>query len=91
VNNYYGKVEQFTLSLYKFNIALAKENNKKPDICTIVPHVYHNYLKIFKLSNTNKLPLYCPSNHTILLIDRFKPLFGPLYLLSYPKLEEYKY
>jgi hypothetical protein len=69
---------------------LAKEDDKKPNICTIILPEYYNYLKIFKKANTDKLPLHCPSDHTILLMDRFKPPFGPLYLLSYPKLEELK-
>jgi hypothetical protein len=79
------------LSLYKINTALAKEDNKKPDIHTIVLPKYHEYLKIFEKANTDKLPLHCLSNHTILLADRFKPLFSPLYSLSHPELEELKY
>jgi hypothetical protein len=35
-NNHYGKVGQFTLSLYEINTTLAKEDDKKPDIYTIV-------------------------------------------------------
>jgi hypothetical protein len=69
---------------------LAKEDDKKPNIHTIVPPEYHDYLKIFKKANANKLPLHCPSDHTIPLMDRFKPPFGPLYLLSHPELEELK-
>jgi hypothetical protein len=69
---------------------LAKEDNKKPDIHTIVLPEYHDYLKIFEKANANKLPPYCPSDHTILLMDGFKPLFGPLYSLSCPELEELK-
>jgi DNA replication protein DnaD len=91
INNHYGKVEQFALSLYEINTALAKEDDKKPNIHTIVPPKYHDYLKIFEKANANKLPLHYPSNHTTLLIDRFKPPFGTLYLLSYPELEELKY
>jgi hypothetical protein len=90
MNNHYGKVEQFTLSLYEINTTLAKEDDKKPNIRTIVLPKYHNYLKIFENTNANKLPLHCPSEHTILLMDMFKPLFGPLYSLSYPELEELK-
>jgi hypothetical protein len=78
------------LSLYEINTALAKENDKKPDIHTIVPPEYHHYLKIYEKANTNKLPLHYPSDHTIPLIDGFKPLFGPLYSLSHRKLEELK-
>jgi hypothetical protein len=70
---------------------LAKEDDKKPDIHTIVLPEYHDYLNIFEKANTDKLPLHCPSNHTILLTDGFKPLFGPLYSLSHPELEELKY
>jgi hypothetical protein len=70
---------------------LAKEDDKKPDIHTIVLPKYHNYLKIFKKANTDKFPLHHPSNQTILLMDGFKPLFGPLYSLSCPELEELKY
>jgi hypothetical protein len=70
---------------------LAKEDDKKPDIHTIVLPEYYNYLKIFKKANANKLPPHYPSDHTILLMDRFKPPFGPLYSLSHPKLEELKY
>jgi hypothetical protein len=69
---------------------LAKEDDKKPDIHTIVPPKCHDYLKIFKKANADKLPLHRPSDHTILLIDGFKPPFGPLYSLSHPKLEELK-
>jgi hypothetical protein len=83
-------VEQFTLSLYEINTALAKEDDKKPDIRTIVPPKYHDYLKIFENVNADQLPPYRPSDHTIPLIDVFKPLFGPLYSLSHPKLEELK-
>jgi hypothetical protein len=90
-NNHYGKVEQFTLSLYEINTALAKEDDKKPNIHMIVPPEYHDYLKIFEKANANKLPLYCPSDHTIPLMDGFKPPFGPLYLLSHPELEELKH
>jgi hypothetical protein len=83
-------VEQFALSLYEINTALAKEDDKKPDIRTIVPPEYHDYLKIFEKANADKLPPHRPSNHTIPLTDGFKPLFGPLYSLSHPKLEELK-
>jgi hypothetical protein len=69
---------------------LAKEDDKKPDIHTIVLPKYHDYLKIFEKANTDKLPPHHPSDHTILLIDGFKPLFGPLYSLSHPELEELK-
>jgi hypothetical protein len=89
-NNQYGKVEQFALVLYEINTAMAKEDDKKPNIHTIVVPEYHDYLKIFEKANTNKLPLHHPSDHTILLMDRFKPPFGPLYSLSNPELEELK-
>jgi hypothetical protein len=90
VNNHYSKVEQFALSLYEINTALAKEDDKTPDIRTIVPLEYYDYLKIFEKANADKLPLHYPSDHTIPLIDGFKPPFGPLYLLSCPELEELK-
>jgi hypothetical protein len=90
VNHCYGKVEQFTLTLYEINTALAKEDDKKPNICTIVPPEYHDYLKIFKKANADKLPLHHPTDHTILLMDGFKPPFGPLYSLSHPNLEKLK-
>jgi hypothetical protein len=83
-------VEQFTFSLYKINTVLAKEDDKKPNIHTIVLPEYYNYWKIFKKANADKLPPYYPSNHTIPLTDRFKPPFGPLYSLSYPEFEELK-
>jgi hypothetical protein len=70
---------------------LAKEDDKNPDIRTIGLPKYHNYLKIFEKANADKLPLHYPSDDTIPLMDRFKPPFGPLYLLSRPKLEELKY
>jgi hypothetical protein len=89
-NNHYGKVEQFTLSLYEINTALAKEHDKKPNIYTIVLPEYYNYLKILEKANTDKLPLHYPSDYTIPLTDRFRPLFGPLYSLSHPELEELK-
>jgi hypothetical protein len=91
VNNRYGKVEQFTLSLYEINTALAKEDDKKPDIHTIVPPEYHDYLKIFEKANADKLPPHRPSDHTIPLTDGVKPPFGPLYSLSHPELEELKH
>jgi hypothetical protein len=89
-NNQYGKVEQFTLSLYEINTALAKEDDKKPDIGTIILPEYNHYLKIFEKANADKLPLHHASDYTILLMDEFKHLFGHLYLLSHPKLEELK-
>jgi hypothetical protein len=79
------------LSLYEINPALAKEDDKKPDIRTIVPPKYHDYLKIFEKANTNKLPWHYPSDHTIPLTDGFKPPFRPLYSLSHPELEELKH
>jgi hypothetical protein len=90
VNNRYGKVEHFALSLYEINTALAKEDDNKPDIRTIVLPEYHDYLKIFEKANADKLPLHYPSDHTIPLMDPFKPPFGPLYSLSYPELAELK-
>jgi transposase InsO family protein len=89
-NNRYGTVEQFALSLYEINTALAKEDDKKPDIRTIVPPKYHDYLKIFEKANADKLPPHRPSDHTIPLTDGFKPPFGPLYSLSHPELQELK-
>jgi hypothetical protein len=89
-NNHYGKVEQFALSLYEINTVLATEDDEKPNIHTIVLPKYHDYLKIFDKANADKLPLHCPSDHIILLTDGFKPLFGPLYSLSCPELEELK-
>jgi hypothetical protein len=32
MNNHYGKVEQFALSLYEINIAVAKDDNNNQDI-----------------------------------------------------------
>jgi hypothetical protein len=90
-NNHYGNMEKFTQSLYESNTVLAKEDDKIPDICTIVQPKYNNYLKIFEKANTNKLPLYCLRDHTFLQMDRFKPPFSPLYSLSCPKLEECKH
>jgi hypothetical protein len=84
-------VEQFAVSLYKINTVLANEDDKNPDIYAIVLPEYHDYLKVFENTNANKLPPHCPSDHTIPLMDRFKPPFGPLYLLSHPELEELKY
>jgi hypothetical protein len=83
-------VEQFTLSLYQINIALAKEDDRKPNIHRIVLRKYHEYLKIFKKANADKLPLHHLSDHTILLMDGFKPPFSPLYSLSCPEWEELK-
>jgi hypothetical protein len=90
VNNYYGKVEQFTLSLYEINTVLAMEDDQKPNICTIVLPKYLDYLKIFEKANAETLPPHCPSHHTIPLTDVFKPPFGPLYSLSCPELEKLK-
>jgi hypothetical protein len=90
MNNRYGKVEQFALSLYEINTVLAKEDDKKPDIHTVVLPEYHNYLKIFEKANADKLPPHCPSDHTFPVMDGFKPPFGPLYSLSHPELEELK-
>jgi hypothetical protein len=84
-------VEQLALSLHEINTTLAKEDDKKPDIRTIVPPKYYDYLKIFEIANTNKLPRHCPSDYTIPLMDGFKPPFGALYSLSHPELEELKY
>jgi hypothetical protein len=78
------------MSLYEINTVLAKEDDKRPDINTIVLPQYHDYLKIFEKANTDKLPPHRPSDHTILLTDGFKPPFGPLYSLSCPELEELK-
>jgi hypothetical protein len=89
-NNRYGKVEQFALSLYEINTALAKDDDKMSDIRTIVPPKYQDYLKIFEKASTDKLPRRRPSNHTIPLADGFKPPFGSLYSLSHPELEELK-
>jgi hypothetical protein len=69
---------------------LAKDDDNKPDICTIVLPEYHDYLKIFEKANTDKLPPHCPSDHTILLRDGFKPPFGPLYSLSSAELQQVK-
>jgi hypothetical protein len=90
VNNHYGKVEQFALSLYQINTALAKKDDRKPNIHTSILPEYHDYLKILEKANADKLPLHCISDYTMLLIDGFKPLFGLLYSLSYPELEELK-
>jgi hypothetical protein len=90
-NNRYGKVEQSTLSLYEINSAMAKEDDKQRNLHTIVLPEYHNYLKIFKKVSADKLPLHYPSDPTILLMDGFKPPFGPLYWLSHLELEEVKH
>jgi hypothetical protein len=78
------------MSLYEINTALAKTDNKKPNIHTIIPPKYHNYFKNIRKANADKLRLHCPSNHTIPLMDGLKPAFGPLYSLSRPKVEELK-
>jgi hypothetical protein len=48
-------------------------------------------LKIFEKANAETLPPHHPSDHTIPLMDSFKPLFGPLNSLSHPELEEIKH
>jgi hypothetical protein len=84
-------VEQFALSLYQINTVLANNDDKKPDIRTIVPPEYNIYLKIFEKPNANKLPLHHARDHTIQLMDGFKPPLGPLNSLSHPELEELKH
>jgi hypothetical protein len=51
---------------------------------------YHQYLKIFKNINADKLPLHCPSYHQIPLVDGLMLTFSPLYSLSRPELQELK-
>jgi hypothetical protein len=43
---------------------------------------------MFKKVNADKLPPHCPYDDKIPLVDGFQPLFGPLYSLSCPELEE---
>jgi hypothetical protein len=69
---------------------LAKEDNQKPDIRTIVLPEYNDYFKIFEKANADKLPPQHSSDHTIPVTDGFKPPFGPLYSLCCPELEELK-
>ena len=88
-NNRYGKVEQFSLSLNEITTALQPEK-EEPDLKTIVPPEYHQYLGIFEKVNADKLPPHRPLDHTISLVDGFQPPFGPLYSLSRPELEELK-
>jgi hypothetical protein len=93
INNasrHYGKVEQFTLSLNEINTALQEPTDDNSNIKAIIPPEYHQYLKIFKNINTNKLPPHHPCDYKIPLEDGFQPPFGPLYSLSHPELEELK-
>jgi hypothetical protein len=89
-NGCYSKVEQFTLSLNEINTALQEPKDDNPNIKAIVPPEYHQYLKIFKKVNADKLPPHCLCDHEILLEDGFQPPFGLLYSLSHPELEELK-
>jgi hypothetical protein len=89
-NRYYGKVEQFTLSLNEINTTLQEPKDDNSNIKAIIPPKYHYYVKIFEKVNTNKLPPHHPYDHKIPLEDGFQPPFGPLYSLSHPELEELK-
>jgi hypothetical protein len=55
-NNWYGKVEQFTLVVYEIDSALIELRNTKPDLKTIIPPEHHKYLRICKKVNSNTLP-----------------------------------
>jgi hypothetical protein len=89
-NGYYGKVEQFALSLNEINTALQEPKNDDSIIRAIIPPEYHHYLKMFKKLNANKLPPHCLCDHKIPLVDGFQPPFGVLYSLSHPELKELK-
>jgi hypothetical protein len=89
-NGYYGKVEQFALSLNEINTALQEPKDDNSNIKAIISPEYHHYLKIFKQVNADKLPPHRTCNHKIPLEDSFQPPFGLLYSLSYPELQELK-
>jgi hypothetical protein len=48
---------------------------------------YHKFLPLLSEAEVNKLPLYCPYNHCILLKEGFIPPFGPIYSLSTTEVE----
>ena len=48
----------------------------------IVPGDFHDYLDVFKKSNSDKLPEHGAYDHAIPLDDNAQPKFGPIYSLS---------
>jgi hypothetical protein len=89
-NGYYGKVEQFTLSLNEINTALQEPKDDNSNIKAIIPTEYYQYLKIFENVNADKLPPHYPYDYKLPLEDSFQPPFGLLYSLSHLELEELK-
>jgi hypothetical protein len=89
-NGWYGKVEQFALSLNEINTALQEPKDGNPNIKAIVPAEYHQYLKIFQNVNADKVPAHRPCDHKIPCEHGFQPPFQPLHSLSRLELQEMK-
>jgi hypothetical protein len=73
----------FTVSINEINQYLSLlDPPDLPDIEKMLLEEIRDFLDVFSLKEADKLPLHCPYNHNIRLLDGKVPLFGPLYLMS---------
>ena len=61
-----------------------------PDLATIVPEKYQDFLDVFSREEADKLPPHRPSDHKIELMPGKKPGFGPMYGMSQNELQVLK-
>src|SRR5690606_4149475 len=67
--------------------AFKNPDTDAPDLTTLVPAPYHDFLPLFQKSLADRLPPHCPYNHAIPFKEDLTPLFGPLYSLFYNELK----
>ena len=75
------------LTVYEIDQALKDPAPATPDLATLVPAPYHDFLPLFQKSLADKLPPHRPYDHVIPLKEGFTPPFGPLYSLSHNELK----
>jgi hypothetical protein len=63
---------------------------EKEEVEKIIPPEYYNDINLFQKEGANKFPPHQYIDHTIDLVPRGKPLFGPLYSISVKELQVLK-
>jgi hypothetical protein len=85
-----GKLNIFTVTLYKINWALDTMNLQAKSLKEVIPKEYHEFLPLLSNIVMETLPPHQPYNHQIQLHEGFTPLFGPIYSSSHEELQVLK-
>ena len=85
------RAQVFAVSMRDLEYQAEKEAKPETDPRTVVPAEYHNFLDVFSKKNSDTLPPHRKYDHKIILEEKQKHGYAPLYKMSPQELDVVKH